>query len=81
MHCYMTVLLKLQEPYQPFDGDTVPYFRTTHLKNYDSPDFIFCDLKRLKVLFVTYSVKQNIISSEMDLIDESFITRKQMHLH
>ncbi len=21
------------KPYQPFDGDTVPYFRTTHLKN------------------------------------------------
>ncbi len=36
----MTVLLKLQEPYQPFDGDTVPYFRTTHLKKYDSPDCI-----------------------------------------
>ncbi len=33
----------------------------------------------LQLIFIF--IPQNIISSEMDLIDESFITRKQMHLH
>ncbi len=31
--------------------------------------------------FIFIFIPQNIISSEMDLIDESFITRKQMYLH
>ncbi len=29
MHCYMTVLLKRQEPNQPFWWDTVPYIQHT----------------------------------------------------
>ncbi len=60
MHCYMTILLQLQEPNQPFDGDTVPYFHV-------QPTW------KIMIRLILFSV--------IEIIDESFIPRKQMYLH